>query len=86
MALALDLIHTTLGRATLPLPESGTKLVPQRQAATGSASPKRPMLPQMLSCFMYLPSKELSTLAPSRERPWYHGKSGDGSAAQLSGT
>lgn len=57
MALALGLIHTTLGRATLPLPESGTKLAPQRQAAMGSASPERPMLPQMLSCFMELPGK-----------------------------
>lgn len=56
MALALDLIHITLGRATLPLPQSGTKLAPQRQAATGSASPKRPTVLQMLSCFMDLPS------------------------------
>lgn len=59
MALALGLIHTTLGRATLPLPESGTKLAPQRQAAMGSASPERPMLPQMLSRFIELAGKTI---------------------------
>lgn len=69
MALALGLIHTTLGRATLPLPESWTKLAPQRQAAMSSASPKTPMLPQVLSCFMDLPSKPIQCSDIMQERP-----------------
>lgn len=52
-ALASGLIHTTLGRATLLLPDSRTKLDPQSQAAMGSASPKEPVLP----CFLELASK-----------------------------
>lgn len=84
MALALGLIHTTLGRAILPLPESGTKLAPQRQAAMGSAQ-EGPCCPRCCPVLWSCLEKQLSTVAPSRERPWHHGKSGDGITAQLSG-
>lgn len=73
MALVLGLIHTMLGRATLPLPESGTKSAPQTQAAMGSASPKRPMLLQMLSHFMDLPSKTTQHCGTKQRKamvPW----------------
>ena len=56
-ALASGLIHTTLGRATLPLPDSGTKLAPQSQVMMGSASPKGPVLSRVLPCFSEPASK-----------------------------
>lgn len=71
MALPLDLIHTTLGRATPPLPESGTKLHKDRQQwavhiQKGLCCPR--YCPVLWTCL----AKKLSALAPSRERPWYH--------------